>query len=157
MSIHRFLPLLFLPLFALPACDEDDGGDDGAMETDGAGDDADEPDPSGGDDSDEPDPSGGDDSGANTCEGGWSLGSVPFVGDTFIGQCDDSPPRTCLTGTYIVFDDGDCWCLPECSQAGPSEGDACTDDGSVTCTRIENAQGTSNGVFCVPPEWGLCG
>ena len=115
------------------------------------------PDPSAGDDSGGEDPSAGDDSGANTCDGGWYLGSVPFVGDTFLDQCDDNPPQTCLTGTYIVFDDGDCWCLPECSQAGLSEGDACTDDGSVTCTRIENAEGTSNGVFCVPPQWGLCG
>lgn len=177
MNVKRFLPLLMLPLFVITACDEEDGGDDGAMETDEGGDSGESagddsgPDDSGPDDSGDdsgpddsgddsgPDDSGdpSDDSGAGQCDGGWYLGSVPFVGETFIGACDGNPPSNCLTGNYIVFDDGECLCLPECGQAGLSEGDACTDDGSVTCTRIENDEGTSSGVFCAPPEWGLCG
>ncbi len=174
MNTQRVLLLALLPLFAVAACDGD-GSDDDAMETDtGPGNDAggnsgdeagdesgnDSGDDPGGDDSAGESSGGngsGDDSGSNVCDGGWYLGSVPFVGETFIDQCDDNPPSTCLTGTYIVFDDGDCWCLPECSQAGLSEGEACTTDGSVTCTYIENDEGGSNGVFCVPPQWQLCG
>jgi hypothetical protein len=173
---HGLASLLACLFLSLPACDEDDGGgDDGANETDSTIDDdggesgdtnasnasnasntsSDSADSD--DSNDSNDSNASDDSDAMTCDGGWYLGSVPFSGDAFIEQCDDNPPTICLTGTYIVFDDGDCFCLPECSQAGLSEGDACTNDGSVTCTRIENDEGGSSGVFCVPPEWGLCG
>jgi len=127
-------------------------GDDGGAGDDGgpAGDDADSADNgSEGDD-------GGDDSPAQ-CDGDWSLTSSPFVGETFIGECDGSPPTNCLTGHSITFSDGECWCLPSCGDAGLSEGDACVDDGSITCTYIESSNGNNSGVFCVPPEWGLCG
>ena len=96
-------------------------------------------------------------SSGQTCDGSWSLGSTPYTGEAFIERCDANPPQNCLTGNWITFDDGDCFCLPECARAGLSEGDACTNDGAVTCTRIENDAGSSSGVFCVPPEWNLCG
>ncbi len=159
MNTTRLLPWLLLSSLAFAACgdDGDSGNDDGAADDDSDDDDSDDDDAPDDDGDTSDDDTSDDEPDTNSCDGDWYLGSVPFTGDSFIETCDDNPPRTCLTGNYIVFGDGECFCLPECSQAGLSEGEDCTNDGSVTCTQIENDEGTSSGVFCVPPQWGLCG
>ncbi|MBX7082041.1 MAG: hypothetical protein K1X88_22735 [Nannocystaceae bacterium] len=97
------------------------------------------------------------DTGAS-CEGGWYLGSVPYVGDGILTECNGNPPDNCVDGYYIVFDTGECLCLPQCSAfVDIGLGDACTTDGAVVCQAIQNAEGTSSGNFCVPTQWNLCG
>ncbi len=137
--------------------DDSDSDDSDSDSDDSDSDDSDDSDSDDSDDSDSDDSDSDSDDSAGSCDGGWYLGSVPFTGDSFIEACDANPPQLCLTGNYIVFDNDECFCLPECAAAGLSEGDDCTDDGSIQCTRIENDEGTSSGVFCVPPQWGLCG
>ncbi len=94
-----------------------------------------------------------------TCEGDWSLGSVPFVGDGILVPCDENPPKNCADGGFIVFNSTDeCICLPECSSLqGVGLGDACDANGTVVCQAIRNNSGSSSGEFCTPTQWNLCG
>lgn len=156
-----------LPLVWGAGCEQDDDdGDEGVGET-GADDDDDSADDAPGEDDAADDAPADDDAaddapaddGGSMCEGAWYLGSVPFVGDDILAACDGNPPMNCADGSYIVFDDtSECICLPECSSFGLSLGESCTtNDDSVVCTAIANADGTSSGNFCVPVEWNLCG
>lgn len=153
------------------ACGGDDGGDDGDNADDSGGN------PGPGSNADDGNDDGGASTGGNadgggatsnasaaddgggTCEGDWSLGSVPFVGDGILVACDANPPKNCADGYYIVFGGtGECICLPQCSSfQDVGLGDSCNADGSVVCQAIKSTSGDSSGNFCTPTQWNLCG
>ena len=100
------------------------------------------------------------DTNAQTCEGDWTLGSVPFSGDPNLGQACDDPvvPKNCADGTYIKFAaTGECICIAECSSLGVSAGQNCTEDGSWVCAKIEATNASMNSATaCVAKAWDLC-
>ena len=67
----------------------------------------------------------GGDTQGQSCEGDWTLGSVPFSGDPTLGQaCDGEVPKNCADGTFIKFGGtGECVCIAECSSLGKAVGE----------------------------------
>ena len=99
------------------------------------------------------------DTNGQTCEGDWTLGSVPFSGDPMLGQaCDGVVPKNCADGTFINFaSTGECICIAECSSLGKSVGENCTDDGTWVCAEIKATNASMNSAtVCVNKNWNLC-
>ena len=100
------------------------------------------------------------DEGGQTCDGDWTLGSVPFSGDPTLGQACDDPvaPKNCADGTYIKFPDArGCVCIAACSSGNKQVGDNCTDDGTWVCQHIVATNPDMNSAnVCVNKNWGLC-
>jgi hypothetical protein len=96
---------------------------------------------------------------ANQCDGNFSLGQTPVVGDTIMGDCNGLPPTNCRTGFWIQFPATDeCICLVGCGDLDPARqpGQACTNDGAQVCRDIISDNGNNRARACVPDSWNLC-
>lgn len=100
----------------------------------------------------------GDPTQGGTCTGAWALGSTFYRGNDVGAPCNpDKAPQNCLTGMFIYFDDGRCYCTGDCAVAKLNAGDACTKDGTMVCKQVANKTAESGGLMCVLPSWNLCG
>lgn len=175
MSIHIMMSrslasLVAVSCLALAACEKEekdsasDGSGDGtgsASASEGGDTDPSEggSDPTDGSNSNSGSASDSSDTSGQTCEGDWTLGSVPFSGDPMLGQaCDGVVPKNCADGTFINFaSTGECICIAECSSLGVSVGENCTEDGTWVCAEIKATNASMNSAtVCVNKNWNLC-
>lgn len=93
--------------------------------------------------------------GGPSCDDSFITGSTFYKGDTQFGQCDDSGhPKNCAFG-YFLKTSGGCLCTAPCNSGSlPKTGEACSNDGSWTCQKLQNSSGSYD--FCAPQNAGLC-
>lgn len=169
MSIHIMMSrslgsLVVVSCLALAACEKEEkdsasDGTDGGSGSASASEGGDTDPTSGGSASNSGSASDSGDTNGQTCEGDWTLGSVPFSGDPMLGQaCDGVVPKNCADGTFINFaSTGECICIAECSSLGVSVGENCTEDGTWVCADIQATNASMNSAkACVNKNWNLC-
>lgn len=93
------------------------------------------------------------------CDGDFTLGSTPNVGDDIVGECNGVPPTNCRAGFWIQFPSTDqCFCVPECSDFDPPRqpGQDCGDSGTYICQHVVSSNGNNRAQICIPLDWNVC-